>query len=102
MRSHAQLSRYPKDLYTLWNEYEFGLGGQKAAKDFMGQERGANKFTYSKRKVFWDGVTKLIQRGYSSDTAIDKVYSVYGMANSVSTILKAMREDRMNKVEKLL
>ncbi len=33
----------PKDVWTLWKEYEFGLGGQKVAKDLHSQERGSNK-----------------------------------------------------------
>ncbi|KAI9982149.1 hypothetical protein PInf_008053 [Phytophthora infestans] len=49
----------------------------KAAKDFTAAERGANKFAHSRRKVFWDVVSSLVRSGFTSDTAIDKVYSVY-------------------------
>ncbi|KAI9982251.1 hypothetical protein PInf_008150 [Phytophthora infestans] len=44
----------------------------KAAKDFTAAERGANKFAYSRRKVFWDVVSSLVRSGFTSDTAIDK------------------------------
>ena len=52
----VKLSRSPPSLVVLWNEYEKGLGGQKAAKFYTEKERGANKHTYSRRKVFWDAV----------------------------------------------
>ncbi len=71
-------------------------------KDFTGQKHGANKFIYSKRKVFWEGVTKLIQQGHLSETDFNKDYSAYKVANSVSTILTAMRKDSMNVIEKIL
>ena len=38
--SSVKLSKYPKDLYTVWKEWEFGLKGAKAAKDFTYHERG--------------------------------------------------------------
>jgi len=34
------LSPKPHNLYELWNKYEHGIGGQKAAKDFSTHERG--------------------------------------------------------------
>ncbi len=81
--SSVKLSKYPKDLYTVWKECEFGLKDAKAAKDFTYHERGANKFSYCRRKVFWDAVTLLISKGYTSDTAIDQIYLVYGEGKSV-------------------
>jgi hypothetical protein len=33
-RVPPSLSSRPTDLYVLWKEYEFGIGGSKAAKDF--------------------------------------------------------------------
>ncbi len=44
--SSVKLSKYPKELYTVWNEWEFGLKGAKAAKDFTCHERGVNRFSY--------------------------------------------------------
>ena len=43
---HVQLSKRPKDLYSLWTEYTHGLGGLKAAKDFTPAERGVVKQKY--------------------------------------------------------
>ncbi|ETO84830.1 hypothetical protein F444_01297 [Phytophthora nicotianae P1976] len=48
----VRLSKRPKDLYELWGEYEFGLNGMKAAREYTAAERGANKFAYSRRKIF--------------------------------------------------
>ena len=52
------------------------------------------KFAYSKRKVFWDLVVNMITRGYTSDTAIDKIYTTYGQAFAVSTILVKLRNNK--------
>ena len=43
--ARATLSKCPRTLYVLWQEYEFGLAGQKPAKYFASDERGRNKFT---------------------------------------------------------
>jgi hypothetical protein len=40
----ATLSACPRDLYQLWDEYEFGLQGRKAAKKFTNRERGLVKY----------------------------------------------------------
>ena len=39
----ATLSRVPRTLHLLWTEYEVGIGGWKAAKDFTAHERGKEK-----------------------------------------------------------
>ena len=57
---------------------------------------------YNVRKVFWDCISNLIRRGYTSNTAIDKVYSVYGRSNSTSSILKLMRKDKSSGGNPLL
>jgi hypothetical protein len=99
--SGVKLSKNPKDLYTLWKEWEFGLDGVKPAKDFTFHERGANKFSYCRRKVFWVAVTELISKGFTSDAAIDRIYLVYGQGKSNCQILKLMAQDRRGKVNRL-
>ncbi|EEY54788.1 uncharacterized protein PITG_08337 [Phytophthora infestans T30-4] len=66
-----------------------GCGDPKAAKDFAAIERGASKFAFSRRKVFWDVVASSVRSGFTSDAAIDKVYSVYAMprVRTVATVL---------------
>jgi len=93
-RPLAQLFRSPKSLYDLWQEYQFGLNGEKPAKDFNSRERGKNKSMYCRRKVFWDVIRNLINAGFTSDAAIDKVYQVYGRGTSVTSILVMMVSDR--------
>ncbi len=85
----------------LWKEWEFGLNGVKQAKDFSYHERGANKFSYSRRKVFWDAVIQMIGKGFTSDTAIDRIYLVYGERRSIIRILRMMAQDRRDKVDRL-
>ncbi|KAE8999624.1 hypothetical protein PR001_g19008 [Phytophthora rubi] len=77
-RVSAILAKRPRDLFELWHEFEFGLNGGKPAKEFTRAERGANKFAYFRRKMFWDIVACLVRAGFTSDTAIDKIYAVYG------------------------
>ena len=46
----ATLSPNPRLVHTLWQEYEFGIGGRKAVKDFTAAERGQVKYTYHRRR----------------------------------------------------
>ncbi|EEY64813.1 uncharacterized protein PITG_15602 [Phytophthora infestans T30-4] len=102
LRSRAETQRdyqkllavRPKDLYELWEEYQFGLSGLKPAKDFTAADRGANKFAYSRRKVFWDAVATFVRSGFTSDVAIDRNYAAYGRQLSVTRILAALRNDK--------
>jgi len=65
----------------LWNEYEFGLGGRKPARQFTAVERGAVKFSYSRRKTAWDAIDRMVRSGATAQVAIDRIYGVYGRLN---------------------
>nr|KAE8927855.1 hypothetical protein PF009_g21989 [Phytophthora fragariae] len=91
---NAKLSKRPKDLYELCGQYEFELNGLKPAKNFSVADREVNKFSYSRRKIFWDMVATLVRTRFNSDVAIDKVYAVYGRQTSVTNILTALRHDK--------
>ena len=91
---NATLCRNPWSLYTLWHEYEFGIGGRIPAKTFTSRQRGKNRYNYSKRKVFWDLVSEMVRRGYTANDAIDKIYTCYGFKTSVSNIIKNLQRDR--------
>ena len=93
-RPEVQLSKRPKDLYSLWTEYTHGLGGLKAARDFTSVERGAVKQKYYRRKTFWDVVATHIDGGFTAPAAIDLLYQVYGRNLSVTMVLNKMLEDR--------
>ena len=86
----------PKDLYVLWQEYQHGVGGGKAAKDWTSREQGGDQFTYSRCLTFWNTVSLLIRRGHTADRAIDKVYAAYGRGLSVTQIINAMQGHKKN------
>ncbi len=85
----------------MWKEFEFGIGGGKAAKGYSCHERGANKCLYSVQKVFWDIMKKMILNGYTSDSAIDQIYLVYSKGKSNSNIIKEFRMDTKAGIDRL-
>ncbi|KAG9408424.1 hypothetical protein AC1031_021663, partial [Aphanomyces cochlioides] len=89
---YTRLSKRPRDLYELWKEYEFGIGGGKPAKSFNEKERGASKFMYSFRLNYWRLIDDMIKRGYTSDTAIDAIYAKYGRSKSATCVLTQLRK----------
>ena len=89
----AQLSKVA-NLYELWQEYEFGIGGNKGAKYFTSYERGKVKHKYTRRKVIWDCIQRQINRGLQYNVAIDRIYQVYGQEKSVTKIINEMRKDK--------
>ena len=101
----SKLTKSPSDLFVLWREYEQGLDGRKAAKaakDYTAVVRGRNKHTYSCRRVFWDAVVKLMARGYTADSAIDRISGAYGRRLSVTQVINQMKKDRMLGIERWL
>ena len=91
----ATLSPLPKTIHTLWLEYQFGIGGRKAAKDFTSFERGKVKYNYHRRKVVWDVVGELVCGGWTAAVACDRISEVYGQQESVTNIINRMRKDRI-------
>jgi hypothetical protein len=92
----AELSPTPRSLYILWQEYNEGVGGRKAARLFSSEERGRAKHKYCRRKNVWDLVSRLIRTGISSDVAIDRIYDVYGVNTPVTRIIDRIKVDRRN------
>ena len=97
----VELMKTPRDLFTLWGEYEHGIGGRKPAKDFTHVERGAVKQKYYRRKVLWDCIQKHVDAGWTAAAACDLVYQVYGRGLSVTRILNLMLKDRKTYVGQL-
>ena len=97
----VRLSKCPRDLFVLWREWEQGISGAKPAKQFTNTERGANKFTFLRRRVFWDCVEEMVRRGQTSDVAIDSIYRVYGWSKSVTKILCEMGKDKRSGVRRV-
>ena len=92
----ALLSKCPKSLHALWNEYEFGLANYKAAKDFSPSERGKVKHVYARRNVLWQKVSEMIRSGWSAHDACNKIYDVYGANQTITSITNQMKKDRRN------
>ena len=61
----TDLSRLPKFLYGLWDEYKAGLKGRKPAKLYTSTERGRCKYTYTRRKVVWSKIEELVLGGHT-------------------------------------
>ena len=97
----AQLSRSPKSMYLLWDEYEIGLEDNKAAKDFTQHERGAVKHSYCRRNAFWEVVERLMRRGHTSRVAIDMIRAAYGLSKSVTKVITLMRDDRVRGIQRV-
>ena len=87
----AELSPHPRTLHDLWQEYMYGIGGRKAAKDFSSAERGKVRHKYCRRKLVWDTVSRLVRAGYTAETAIDRIYQCYGRNQAVSKIINEMK-----------
>ena len=92
----AALSATPRDLHTLWQEYQVGLGGRKPARLFTAWERGRVKHKYTRRKVVWDTVDRLVRGGLTANVAIDRIYDTYGRNATVTKIINNMLSDRRN------
>jgi hypothetical protein len=90
----ATISPTPRTLHELWQEYEFGIGGRKAAKDFTAQERGRVKHKYTRRKAVWDKIGEMVRGGWTAQAAIDRIYFVYGQNLCVTHIINRMKADR--------
>jgi hypothetical protein len=88
----ALLQTCPRTLECLWDEYQNGIGGMKAAREFTRSERGRNKFKYSRRMVVWKCIQRLLERGGTVGTAVRRIHSVYGEV-SVTDIINKMRRD---------
>lgn len=87
----AILSKNPKYLSILWEEWMNGIDGALPAKKFNPSQRGRNKALYSQRKVFWDCVERQIDAGTTATDAIAQIDRIY--PGPLSVKLKALRDD---------
>lgn len=91
---NAVLTKGPKNLWVLWEEWVRSINRNKAAQLFNEKERGRCKVSFSQRKVFWDAVSWLIRaREYTVETAINAVYMDYQGEQYVTKILKKLQQD---------
>jgi hypothetical protein len=94
LKSVATLSPNPRLLYLLWDEYENGIGGRKAARLFSREERGKVKDKFHRRKVVWDCVATLVRAGLTAHITINHIHHIYGENMTVTKIINRMRQDR--------
>ena len=80
----------------LWDEYITGIGLNKPAKYFTRAERGTCKYKYSRRKIVWDVVDRLVRTGLPARDAIDRIYAHYGPNLSPTAIINSLRKDKKN------
>ena len=90
----ANLTQQPRTLYILWQEWELGIGGRKAARSFTAEERGRVKHTFTRRKAAWDAISNLVRSGLTADRAIDRLYDHYGRDSTTTQIINRIRKDR--------
>ena len=81
----ASFSACPQSLYDLWAEFMFGIGWRILAFQLTHLDRWKSMHTYVRRNVIWRRmVRRMVSKGFTSDTAIDHIYSVFG----AGTLLK--------------
>ena len=83
----------------LWREYKIGVEGNKPASEFTMDERNANgsiKQQYHNRSKVRRVIKKLIDKGYSAEVAVHKIYQAYGYNNSITHIIKRIVKDNKN------
>ena len=90
------LSKGPKTIHDLWQEFQHGIGGNLPAKQFNYRERGKCKGHYSRRNLVWTVIKDLVVAGIDADVACDRIYQAYGHNKSVTYIISKMYEDKRN------
>ena len=98
----AFLHSRPNTLGDLWQEYETGLNGNKAARLFTPVERGRCRKKYSRRNLVWQKICSLVRSGRCHQDAIDQLYQEYGTRCTVTQIInKISAENSRRKLNAL-
>jgi hypothetical protein len=84
----------PRSLHDLWQEFQHGVGGLKAARHFSHSERGRSKHCYHRQKIVWHLVAGLVRQGHTADAGVDRIYAVYGGQPSVTNIINGLKRDK--------
>lgn len=96
--ANARLEKNIRNLHELWTEFLFGIGDNKAAKDWTTDEKNgqgkpvANKF--SKRLKIWRLQSYLTSVGYTIEAANDRIIEVYGTDKLTTLIIKITHEQK--------
>jgi hypothetical protein len=98
-RPMPRLAPNVKDLMQLWQEYEQGIAGRKAARLWSAVERGGGgnrevKQMYYRRNNIWRLQQYLIDKGYNIQAANALIEQTYGKKTSMTKISKEIAADR--------
>lgn len=92
----AELINNPKTLMELWNEYDKGINGRKAARKFTTAERVRSrkmKQKYWRRNHVWQAIERLVRKGRTPMVACNEIRTVYANV-SVTKIIENMIDDK--------
>ncbi|CAB9500102.1 unknown protein [Seminavis robusta] len=97
---YAKLCPNVKSLTEMWQEYQFGIGTNKAAKDFTNNEVNGQgkpfKQKYSRRNKIWRIQQYMVVNcRYTIDAANAKIIEVYGHS-SVTNLIGQITRDQKN------
>jgi len=93
---NAKLHPRTQSLADLWEEFQFGIGDNKAAKLFTAQEKNNKqcKQTYYRRHKVWKLQCCLINAGYSICAANARTTEVCNTTKPTSVILQITRDQK--------
>lgn len=94
-----KLVPHPRNLFVLWDEYEHGIGNNRAARLFSAADRRlkGNRDKFQRRKVVWNCIAELVASGITARVAIDRIYQVYGVKTTVTEIINRLQRDTQAK-----
>jgi hypothetical protein len=94
----ARLVARPRCLYEIWQEYQFGIGNNKPAKDFTTAERNSSremKQKYHYRNKIWKLQSYMYNAGWTVEGMNAKIIEVY-RSSHVTAIVKGITQDSKN------
>jgi hypothetical protein len=95
----ARLVKQPRCLYELWQEYQFGIGNNKPAKNFTSAERNNRdnglKQKYHYRSKVWKVQSYMVNAGWNVEAMNAEITRVYN-TSFVTAIIKGITADEKN------
>jgi hypothetical protein len=96
---HARLVARPRCLYELWQEYQFGIGNNKPAKNFTTVERNSRdeglKQKYHYRNKVWKLQSYMLNAGWTVEGMNAEITRVYNSSH-ITAIIKGITADSKN------
>ena len=98
--ANANLADNLRTLHQLHQEFVFGIGHNKAAKDWNADERNGQgkplKNKYSRRKKIWRIQQYLVNCGFNIHYANDRIRDVYG-TDKITPLITIIQNDQKNQ-----